>query len=276
MLSPLNLLDLASRAAETAAGYIRGEIPPSDPAEWTTKGAADFVTHVDRTAERLIADLLLAEAPESTIVGEELSPDLAAEGLVWIVDPLDGTTNFLHRYPMYSVSIAAAIDGVLQAGVVVDVANDVHYHASLGGGATANGRTIRVSGLTDPRYALIGTGFPFKQLQWLPAYQRQFSAILTRTSGVRRTGSAALDLATVAAGRYDGFWELMLAPWDIAAGLLLVREAGGAVSNAVGQPIGIEHTAVVAGNEAIHTWLLAQLEAEGVPGAVDLAEEKHT
>ena len=276
MLSPLNLLDLASRAAETAAEYIRGEIPPSDPAEWTTKGAADFVTHVDRTAERLIADLLLAEAPESTIVGEELSPDLAAEGLVWIVDPLDGTTNFLHRYPMYSVSIAAAIDGVLQAGVVVDVAHDVHYHASLGGGATANGRTIRVSGLTDPTYALIGTGFPFKQLQWLPAYQRQFSAILTRTSGVRRTGSAALDLATVAAGRYDGFWELMLAPWDIAAGLLLVREAGGAVSNAVGQPIGIEHTAVVAGNEAIHTWLLAQLEAEGVPGAVDLAEEKHT
>ena len=275
MLSPLNLLDLASRAAETAAGYIRSAGPPSDPADWTAKGAADFVTQVDRTAERRISDLLLAEAPESTIVGEELSPDLATAGLVWIVDPLDGTTNFLHRYPMYAVSIAAAIDGVLQAGVVVDVAHDVHYHASLGGGATANGRPIRVSGITDPRYALIGTGFPFKQPQWLPAYQRQFNAILPRTSGVRRTGSAALDLAAVAAGCYDGFWELMLAPWDIAAGLILVREAGGTVSNAAGQAIGVEHTAVVAGNETIHAWLLDQLGAEGVPHTVDLAEERH-
>jgi myo-inositol-1(or 4)-monophosphatase len=123
---------------------------------------------------------------------------------------------------------------------------------------------------------LIGTGFPFKQPQWLTAYQRQFNAILPRTSGVRRTGSAALDLAAVAAGCYDGFWELMLAPWDIAAGLILVREAGGVTSNAAGQAIAVEHTAVVAGNEAIHAWLLAQLEAESVPGAVDLAEERHT
>jgi myo-inositol-1(or 4)-monophosphatase len=175
---------------------------------------------------------------------------------------------------MYSVSIAAAIDGELQAGVVLDVPHDVHYHASVGGGATANGRPMRVSGLTDPTYALIGTGFPFKQPQWLPDYQRQFNAILTQTSGVRRTGSAALDLATVAAGRYDGFWELMLAPWDIAAGLILVREAGGTVSTAAGHAIGIEHTAVVAGNEAIHAWLLAQLEAQGIPGAVDLSEER--
>ena len=274
MLSPLNLLDLASRAAEAAAGYIRSVRAPADPADWTTKGASDFVTHVDRTAEERIAELLLSEVPQSTIIGEELSPHLASEGLVWIVDPLDGTTNFLHGYPMYSVSIAAAVDGVLQAGVVLDVANDVHYRASIGGGATANGRPIQVSGLTDPTYALIGTGFPFKQLQWLPAYQRQFNAILTRTSGVRRTGSAALDLATVAAGRYDGFWELMLAPWDIAAGLILVQEAGGVVSDAAGQAIGIEHTAVVAGNGAIHAWLLAQLEAAGVPDAAELSEER--
>ena len=274
MLSPLNLLDLASRAAEAAAGYIRTVTPPADPADWTIKGASDFVTHVDRTAEGRISDLLLAELPQSTIIGEELSPRLAAEGLVWIVDPLDGTTNFLHGYPMYSVSVAAAIDGVLQAGVVLDVAHDVHYRASLGGGATANGRPIHVSGLADPTYALIGTGFPFKQPQWLPAYQRQFSAILSSTSGVRRTGSAALDLATVAAGGYDGFWELMLAPWDIAAGLILVREAGGVVSNAAGQAIGVEHTAVVAGNAAIHAWLLAQLEAEGIPDATELSEER--
>lgn len=274
MLSPLNLLDLASGAAEAAAGYIRSVSPPSDPADWTAKGASDFVTHVDREAEGRIADLLLTEVPGSAIMGEELSPDLAAEGLVWIVDPLDGTTNFLHGYPMYSVSIAAAIDGELQAGVVLDVAHDVHYHASLGGGATANGRPIHVSKLDDPTFALIGTGFPFKRLEWLPAYQRQFSAILTQASGVRRTGSAALDLATVATGRYDGFWELMLAPWDIAAGVLIVREAGGVVSNATGRAIGVEHTAVVAGNGAIHAWLLAQLEAEGVPDAVTLAEEK--
>ena len=276
MLSPLNLLDLASRAAEAAAGYIRTVSPPADPADWTTKGASDFVTHVDRTAEERIADLLLAEVPQSAIIGEELSPSLATDGLVWIVDPLDGTTNFLHGYPMYSVSIAAAIDGVLQAGVVLDVAHDVHYRASLGGGATANGRPIHVSDVVDPTYGLIGTGFPFKQPQWLPVYQRQFDAILTSTSGVRRTGSAALDLATVAAGRYDGFWELMLAPWDIAAGLILVQEAGGVVSNAVGQAIGVEHTSVVAGNAEIHAWLLAQLEAEGVPEIAEPSEERQS
>jgi len=116
-----------------------------------------------------------------------------------------------------------------------------------------------VSPLADPAVALIGTGFPFKRPEWLEAYTRQFAAVLTATAGVRRTGSAALDLAAVAAGRYDGFWELSLAPWDIAAGVLLVTEAGGAVSDLAGGPVGLDHTGVVAGNPAIHAWLLARL-----------------
>jgi myo-inositol-1(or 4)-monophosphatase len=237
--------------------------PPADPQRWGRKGTSDFVTDVDRTAVALIAEVLEEETPKATIVGEELSSETAVRGLVWIVDPLDGTTNFLHRYPMYAVSVAAAVDGILQAGVVLDIPHDHCYRAALGHGATLGDTRLSVSDLTDPTAALIGTGFPFKRPEWLPMYTRQFSGILTGTSGVRRTGSAALDLAAVAAGRYDGFWELALAPWDIAAGVLLVTEAGGTVSDLAGRPVGLGHTPVIAGNAAMHAWLLAQLEADG-------------
>ncbi len=219
MLSPLDLLDLAGRAADRAAGYIRSVDAPGDPTRWGRKGISDFVTDVDRTAESLIAGVLEEDGPPGTIMGEEYSPDVTADGLLWIVDPLDGTTNFLHGYPMYAVSVAAAVDGVLQAGVVLDVTRSIAYRAAAGCGATANGRSIAVSDRADPANALIGTGFPFKRLDRLPAYQGQFARILERSCGVRRTGSAALDLASVAAGRFEGFWELMLAPWDIAAGI---------------------------------------------------------
>jgi myo-inositol-1(or 4)-monophosphatase len=214
---------------------------------------------VDRTAEQIIADVLLAAEPGSRVVGEELSPTLATEGLVWIVDPLDGTTNFLHGFPSYAVSVAAATDGVLEAGVVLNVPRNEVVSGWRRGGAWLDGRRIRVSTISDPVYALIGTGFPFREVSRLEEYQHQFGRVARATSGIRRPGAASLDLADVAAGRFDGFWELHLSAWDIAAGLLLIREAGGAVTDFAGRQIGIEHTGVVAGNPAIHEWLLATL-----------------
>jgi myo-inositol-1(or 4)-monophosphatase len=259
MVSVLDLLHLAKAAASAAGDYLRGVERPADPSRWTLKGSRDFVTEVDRTAERMISDILLTAEPKARIVGEELSPTLATEGLVWIVDPLDGTTNFLHGFPIYAVSIAAALDGVMEVGVVLQVPRNETYSASRGGGAWFEGQRLTVSGIEDPEFALIGTGFPFRELSRLEEYQRQFGRVARATSGIRRPGAAALDLADVAAGRFDGFWEQHLAAWDIAAGTLLIREAGGVVTDFTGRDIGIEHTGVVAGNPAVHGWLLATL-----------------
>jgi myo-inositol-1(or 4)-monophosphatase len=256
----MDLLHLAETAARQAAGYLRTVERPRDPATWTAKGRNDFVTVVDRTAEAMIRDLLLAGEPGSHVIGEELSPELTLEGLVWIVDPLDGTTNFLHGYPACAVSIGAAVDGILEAGVVLRLDPDWCFTARRGGGAWLNGGRLTVSTITDPAHALIGTGFPFKQPEDLPRYQGQFARIMSATSGIRRAGSAALDLADLAAGRFDGFWELQLAPWDVAAGLLLVREAGGVATDLSGSPRDLGQGPVVAGNPAIHRWLLSILK----------------
>jgi myo-inositol-1(or 4)-monophosphatase len=210
-VSALDLLYLARTAAERAASYLHAVERPADPEAWTLKGSRDFVTEVDRTAEHIVTELLLAAEPSSRMVGEELSPELVTRGLVWIVDPLDGTTNFLHDFPAYAVSVAAAVDGVLQAGVVLHVSTNDVYTASRGGGAWQGDRRLAVSPITDPSYSLIGTGFPFKgDVAELAAYQAQFGRIAAQTSGIRRAGSAALDLAHVAAGRFEGFWELRL------------------------------------------------------------------
>jgi myo-inositol-1(or 4)-monophosphatase len=217
---------------------------------------------VDRTAERVIADILLAGHSGARMVGEELSPDILTDGLVWVVDPLDGTTNFLHGYPSYAVSIAAAVDGVLEAGVVLNVPHQETFTAARGGGAWLGERRLAVSRIGDPEFALVGTGFPFKDLTHLQEYQRQFARVAAATSGIRRAGAAALDLADVAAGRFDGFWEQRLSAWDIAAGTLLIREAGGVVTDFTGHDVGIEHTGVVAGNPWIHEWLLPMLSSD--------------
>ena len=261
-MCPLNLLNLATTAAEQAARYIRSAARPVDPAGWTLKGSRDFVTEVDRTAEHIIVDVLRTGAPQGRFVGEELSPEVVSGGLVWIVDPLDGTTNFLHDYPSYAVSIAAAIDGVLEAGVVHHIPRGEVYLASRGNGAWVGDRRLRVSQIDDPEFALIGTGFPFRDLTRLSEYQRQFGRVAAGTSGIRRPGAASLDLADVAAGRFDGFWEQRLSAWDIAAGSLLIREAGGLITDLDGRHVGVEHTSVVAGNPALHAWLLATLRSQ--------------
>jgi len=232
---------------------------PDSPSGWTLKGRRDFVTEVDRTAEGIIRNVLQNGSRDTRIIGEELSPDIVTEGLVWVVDPLDGTTNFLHGYPSYAVSIAAAMNGVLEAAVVHHVPRNETYHATRDGGAWMGNRRLQVSRINDPEYALIATGFPFRELTGLDEYQKQFARVAASTSGIRRPGAASLDLADVAAGRFDGFWEQHLSAWDIAAGCLLIREAGGVVTDFGGRDVGIEHSGVVAGNPAMHQWLLAIL-----------------
>ncbi|MGH9259973.1 MAG: inositol monophosphatase family protein, partial [Acidimicrobiales bacterium] len=217
----------------------------------------DFATDADRRAETLIGETLTTLVPGSIVLGEELSPTVAHRGgVVWIVDPLDGTTNFLHGYPQYAVSIAAVRDGILSAGVVHDVPRKLVYRAARGRGAWLGRARLAISRISDPRRALIGTGFPFRNLDLLERYLRQFAAITRAASGIRRAGAAALDLADLAAGRFDAFWEPALAPWDVAAGVMLVREAGGMVTTFEGSEDVLQHGSIAAGNPAMHRWLI--------------------
>ena len=256
MTDDLNLVQVAVGAAEAAAAHLRTiDRPP--PEAWVEKGPSDFVTQVDREIEERIVEQLRGEIPESTVMGEELSATAqSATGVVWVVDPIDGTINYLHDYPQYAISIAAVADGVLAAAVVVDVAAGETYRAWRNGGAWHGEHRLHVSTLTQPRWALVGTGFPFKQLDLWPPFQHQLAAVLEATAGVRRGGSASLDLVALAMGRLDAFWELMLAPWDVAAGALIIREAGGRVTDLDGNQDIVKHGSLVAGNPAAHAWLL--------------------
>src|SRR5437868_2128155 len=242
-----------------AADYLRGAARPAVNT-WTEKSQHDFETEVDRAAEALIAEVLTQGEPDSVIVGEELSPKRQPQGeLVWIVDPLDGTTNFLHGYPQYAVSIGCLMEGMLAAGVIHDVCRKRSYRAIRSGGAFQEDTRLSVSVVTEARRALIGTGFPFKAFNLLHIYISQFSAVIGAASGIRRAGAAALDLADVAAGRLDAFWELQLSPWDIAAGTLLIREAGGIVTRPDGAADVLStegNGSIVAGNAAMHRWLI--------------------
>ena len=237
---------------------------------WETKGQSDFVSEVDKASEREITATMKRRLPSASMLGEELTPTaLSGKGIVVIADPLDGTTNFLHGYPEYSVSIGVARDGVLCVGVVLNVARDEEFTATRGAGAFMNGKRIKVSTLREPPRALIGTGFPFKTLEKLPLYLEQFSLVMRGTAGIRRAGSAALDLSNVACGRFDAFWELVLAPWDVAAGILMVQEAGGIITDLNGNAPELHAEAFVAGNPAMHAWLLQTVRRANMSKAKD-------
>jgi myo-inositol-1(or 4)-monophosphatase len=254
---PAELLHASVAAARVAAKYIGSRVGDLAALDVREKQASDFVSEVDTGAESRIREVLDRMVPGAVVVGEELSPAASTAGdTVFVVDPLDGTTNFLHGFPAYAVSIGAMTAGEVVAGVVLDVPRGELFTATAGGGAFWNGQPMRVSAVRTPSRALVGTGFPFKNLEFLAAYLRQFERITRAQSGVRRAGSAALDLASVACGRFDAFWELRLAPWDIAAGLLLVREAGGRVTDLEGRDIMPAHSPVVASNSHLHQWLL--------------------
>lgn len=251
------LLATCVAAAARAAEIIREGADRRASLAWETKSPGDFLSEIDLAAERAIMDVVRERHPDARLLAEETASSTAdREGLLFVADPLDGTTNFLHGFPWYAVSIAAVVDGAPVAGVVLNAANGELFTATAGGGARRNGQPIRVSPITEPIRSLIATGFPFKDGSPVDEYLAMLPRIMRETSGIRRPGAAALDLADVACGRFEAFWELMLAPWDIAAGTLLVREAGGIVTNLAGEPIEIAHTGLVAGNPAMHAWLL--------------------
>ena len=257
------LLATCVAAAIKGADAVRAHAQRLDRLAWQEKTRADYVSDADRASEQEIATIIAARHPHARLLGEELSPDVTAaqleQGLVFVADPLDGTTNFLHGFPWYAVSIAALENGAPIAGAILNVPTGELFTAVAGGGARRNGQPIRVSTIEDPIRALVATGFPFKHQSQVDHYLRGFGAVMRETAGVRRPGAAALDLADVACGRFDAFWELSLAPWDVAAGILLVREAGGVVTTVDGKAATVGHTSLVAGNPSMHAWLLRLL-----------------
>ncbi len=251
----------AAGAAALATAFIAEQSRLLPEIVWESKGPTDFVSRVDVGAEEIIRRHFAKEAPEIRIVGEELSADGGTEdGLVAIVDPLDGTTNFLHGYPNYGVSICVALDGVPQAAAMYDVGRGDLYNALAGGGAYVDNTPIRVSTNTTPSRALIGTGFPFKDVSSADVYVKQLRLLMPEVAGMRRAGAAALDLCDVARGRFDAFWELHLNPWDLAAGVLIIREAGGRVTDLEGNDARLIAGPIVASNGVMHDWFLAKLQ----------------
>jgi len=223
------MLEVARRAADAAAHVHREGRGRFDPGQWTEKGRSDFVTEVDVESERRIVEIIRDTFPTHDVMAEEGTDDSASgtSGIRWIIDPLDGTTNWLHGYPEYAVSMAAEDEEGLLVGLVLNSATGERFEATRGGGATLDGEPIQSSTVADLEHALVGTGFPFKRLDVLPDYLATFERVLRTTSGIRRAGAAALDLCDLACGRLDAFFEYWLMPWDVAAGALIVREAGG-------------------------------------------------
>ena len=231
------MLGIAVKAARRAGNIINRGAREIDQLTITAKGPKDFVSEVDREAERAIVEMLHASYPDHAILAEEgTAKDANADAEnIWIIDPLDGTTNFLHGFPQYCVSIALSQRGRITHGVIYDPVRNDLFTASRGRGAFLNDRRIRVSKREHLRDCLIGTGFPFRDGRYLDTYLSMMKTMIERTAGLRRPGAAALDLAYVAAGFYDGFWEVGLNAWDVAAGSLLIQEAGGLIGDLSGE-----------------------------------------
>ena len=228
------ILNIGVRAARKA-GSIINRASLDGGLNIRAKRANDFVTQVDQASEQAIIDIVKKAYPDHGFLAEESGASEGKADYIWIIDPLDGTTNFIHGFPQYCVSIGVQHRGVLAHAIVYDPNRNEIFTASKGRGAFLNDRRIRVSGQTKLADALVGTGFPFKELTRLELYTRQLQSMMRSSSGVRRAGAAALDLAYVACGRLDAFWELGLAPWDMAAGVLLIQEAGGLVGDLKGE-----------------------------------------
>ena len=256
-------LNIAIKAARSAGNIIVRSMDRLDRIEIASKGAAnDFVTSVDRAAEAEIIQNIQKAYPDHAILGEETGahPGSNLNDVVWIIDPLDGTLNFVHGFPQFCVSIGVQVKGIMEHGVVYDpVANEL-FTATKGSGAQLDGRRIRVSDCKTMETALIGTGFAYKRTtESIDTCMRRLTTVLENCGDIRRAGSAALDLAYVAAGRLDGFWEVGLSAWDVAAGSLLVREAGGFVGDFEGNDKFIDNGKIVAGTTRIYPALLELL-----------------
>ena len=244
------MLHTAVRSVREGGRVILMYFDQLDRLEYSSKGRNDYVSQADVEAERAVLDVLTRAYPDHGIIAEE-SGEREGSEYTWVIDPLDGTTNFLHGFPMFAVSVAVKRGGVLEHGVVYDPLHDEMFTASRGEGAQLNGKRLRVSTTRQLAPSLLGTGFPFRDLGIIEPWMRSFQSLLPKTSGIRRAGAAALDLAYVAAGRLDGFWEFGLKPWDMAAGALLIREAGGLVADVSGGQDFLENGNLVAANPLI-------------------------
>lgn len=246
--------------AARRAGTIIVRAMEQDNMQIDNKGPNDFVTEIDRQAEDSILDILHKAYPEHGFMAEESGfTGNRHSDYEWIIDPIDGTTNFIHRFPQFAVSIALKYRGTLEQGVIYDPLRDELFTASRGAGARLNNRRIRVTSCRTLPEALLGTGFPFRDTTYLDTYLNVFRELMPQAAGIRRPGAASLDLAYVAAGRLDGFFEFALKPWDIAAGVLLVQEAGGLVGDVRGGMNHIQSGHIVAANPKLFKLLIQSL-----------------
>ncbi len=252
------MLNIAVKAARKAGHIINRASRDLDILKVETKRQNDFVTEVDRAAEAAVIGVLREAYPNHAILAEESGESTGSQGdFVWIIDPLDGTTNFIHGVPQYCVSIGLKHKGIITQAVVYDPAKNELFTATRGSGAYLNDKRMRVSKRLKIADALIGTGFPYSKVDVLDRYIAMFRKVTLNCAGIRRPGAAALDLAYVAAGRFDGFWEMGLSPWDMAAGSLLVQESGGLIGDFSGDSNYLESGEVVAGNAKVFAQLLA-------------------
>lgn len=247
----------ARRAGDAAAGYFNR----AEKLDIRTKARNEFVTQVDEAAEELIIESIRQRYPDHAFLAEERGAEGHSDH-VWIIDPVDGTTNFVHGFPVFAVSIALKVRDQLEVGVVYDPMRQELFTAIRGAGAQLDGRRIRVASRSSLEGALMGTGFPYRaNATWMDTYLGMLRRVLEHTAGIRRPGAAALDLAYLAAGRLDGFWEFGLKPWDLAAGTLLIREAGGIISELHDEGDFMETGNVCAGNAKVHDALKKLLTA---------------
>ena len=253
------MLNIAVRAARRAGSIINRAALDTGGLRVTSKRAKDFVTQVDHAAEEAIIDIVAKAYPEHGFLAEESGAAKSDAEFIWIIDPLDGTTNFIHGFPQYCVSIGIQQRGAMAHAVIYDPTKNELFTASKGRGAFLNDRRIRVTALTRLGDALVGTGFPFKEVTRLELYTRQLQAMMRTCAGVRRAGAAALDLAYVACGRLDAFWELGLSPWDMAAGALLIQESGGLVGDLNGDQGYLDSGDIAAATPKIFTAFLEAL-----------------
>ncbi|QYZ65354.1 MAG: inositol monophosphatase [Gammaproteobacteria bacterium (ex Lamellibrachia satsuma)] len=252
------MVTIAVRAARDAARVLMRNYNRLDTLNVTDKGMHDYVSEVDRVAEQAIIDVLRDKYPNHAILGEE-SGNHPGDDYQWVIDPLDGTTNYLHGFPQFSISIALRHKGRLEVGVIYDPLNEEMFTTSRGSGVQLNDRRLRVSSRKSLDGALLGTGLPYRDFRFTENYLGMLKDLMADTAGIRRPGSAALDFAYVAAGRLDGFWELGLAEWDFAAGALMVREAGGLVTDISGGERHFETGNVIAGNIKVHNAILRRI-----------------
>jgi len=252
------MLNVAVKAARAAGAIINRAALDVEAVRVSQKAVNDFVTEIDHASEDIIIETLLTAYPGHGIWAEETGRERGAKDseFVWIIDPLDGTTNFIHGFPVYCISIALAVRGKVEQAVIYDPSRNDLFTATKGRGAYMNDRRIRVSKRSDLSQCLISTGFPFRKDDDFSKYLAMMSEVMQRTAGIRRPGAAALDLAYVAAGFADGFFETGLSPWDVAAGSLLVTEAGGLVGNLTGEADFLEQRECLAGNPKVYGQLV--------------------